>query len=134
MVVAIQRRPKTVGVDTRSARELETTLKESAPISDHEISIWRADAYIASENDRGIRRLLRRSSLQFLLSQVHDGESFAFKGLQTNKVFGQSEFHLIMHWLRVNGLANKHGRQYTIPSIESVKRRWNEVISEETVI
>lgn len=133
MVATLQRRPKTAN-QTPVAPNKEVTSPTSMSASDQEISIWRADAQIVSESDKGIRRYLRRSSLQFLLSQVKDGEAFRFKGLQTSKEFGQAEFHLIAQWLRANGLVVRNGRDYTIPSIEQVKRRWNEVVTEEAVI
>lgn len=133
MVVAIQRRPKTAVAVPAQAMSDESESKHEAPPSDHEISVWRPDAYIVEEK-KEVRRYLRRSSMRALLGQIKDGVPFRFKGMLTSQELGQPEFHLIIKWLKANGLVSTDGRDYIVASIENVKRRWNEIVTEEAVL
>lgn len=134
MVATLQRRPKASTTDTTRGR-LASTLTV-APSEEHEISTWRVDAWVVHENAKGVKRYLRRSSLQYLLGQVHEGQPFRLKNLMLSEEhkFGPNEFNLATNWMLANGLINKDGRKYMIPSIESIKRRWNEIVVEEAVL
>lgn len=137
MVVATSRRGGNGHKATTMAGQAAVlTTPQEPTLSDHEISVWKGDAFIVSVSDTGNRRYLRRRSLQFFLSQVQDGQPFQFKGMHTSKEddFGSNEYNLITRWLRINGLAERNGRQYMIPSIENVKRAWNDVVTHEAVL
>lgn len=88
---------------------------------------WRPRAEFVCEKDEH-RQYLRQEAMKEFLSQVRDGETFAFRGLLTSKQFGQPEFYLAIKWMRIRNLVEKVPGGYSIKSIEMVRRAWNEEV------
>lgn len=111
MVVAVQTRTK----------------EDNAAVTVHE---WHASSYltrISTKDGTSNVKYLRKQTLIDLLSQVEDGMAFGLKSLSLSPSLGQGEFYLALSWMLANGLVHKvKGSLYVIPSIEAVRRRWND--------
>lgn len=131
MTVSVQRPKKSVHDIAVPSKEVEP------PSSSDEILAvdYRATSFIVAVNDKGVKRYLRKETLEDLLQQLRDGVPFHIRaGIKTTKHLGPNEFNLTMNWLRAQGLALKKGRIYEIPSIEEVRKKWNQTVMDEATL
>lgn len=103
------------------------------PESSDEIKVFEATSYITCwSKDGKYKRFLKKETLSELLSQIHDGQTFNFRmGMRTSKNLSENDYRLAMSWMRAHGLCIKDGQSYTIPSIEQVRRKYNEQLLRE---
>ena len=126
MTVAVQK-PR------RRSMDVGVTHQDMAPGSSDEIRTFRATSYIVCcQGSQQYKRFLRKETLVELLAQVREGEPFSFKsGMTTSKNLDESMYRLAVNWMRAHGLCVKNGLQVTIPSVEKVRRAYNQQLQEE---
>lgn len=117
--------------------DMSVAQREIAPAeSSDEIRTFQASSFITCFSGEGkYKRYLKRETLKELLGQIQDGIPFNFKtGFKTTPNLGENEYRLAMSWMRARSLCVKNGHSFTIPSVERVRRAYNEQLQEEAVI
>jgi len=133
MVVAIMGKSHK-GVSKTNSMEAET-VHEEAPASSDELNAfdWRAHAVVVRQRGQE-KKFIRQAAMQAFLTQITDGKTFAFRGLQTDENFSYPEFCVIIQWLRIRNLAMKSPGGYVIPSVNAIRQTWNKEITEAVKI
>lgn len=111
-------------------------IMEAPPDSADDIQVydWRATASIVREKSDGTKQYLKQATMQDLLGQLADNVPFRLKSLRNTENLGNAEFYRAIQWMRGYNLVAKTDGGYVIPSIDSVKRKWRQIISEEGAI